>query len=704
VDIQLKHEGNPMIGKTVAHYEITEKLGEGGMGVVYKARDVKLDRNVALKFLPTHLGDNPEQNIRFLHEAQAASSLDHPNVCTVFDISTTDDDRLYICMAYYEGATLREKLKGDTIPADEALDIAVQIARGLSRAHEAGITHRDVKPANIIVTPRNEVKIVDFGVAKLAQGTGLTRTGTTVGTVSYMSPEQARGEMVDYRTDIWALGVILYQMFAGELPFKGDFENAVVYFILNEDPTPIQELQPDVPDELVRIVDRAMKKNVNDRYQSMDEILADLESARGQTPTAIVAARGGGRPRRRWPVAAGSILVFAVMAVAATWWLAKPGGAETGRPEAENARAMLAQTEQEVVQRDVRGLAPGEIRTAREIQEDAERSFQSGDYDTAQLLFDRSRAIYERVLAAAAVSQSTADEVASDAAAQSDAVKKPSDKQTPPPLVAVSAPPSERTSPTDAAARDRLLRLEDARSAAVAAEASVYAQTEYNEAEARAASGLRQMESGDYASAEAAFLGAESGFRATAAAAETQKRQIMDQVAQLRDRVETRRKELDSHRSMELYTQAIEFEREARDMESGDPIGALAAYQKSLDRLESAAEMRIRDDREIRALIVAYENALEGEDITRMTSLYDSLSRNDEETWRNFFGAVNDLDADMLVEEIAFDGDRATIDVSVKLLYAGASGSDSPHRWRVDATRTGERWKISHINRGVSSR
>jgi tRNA A-37 threonylcarbamoyl transferase component Bud32 len=693
-----------MIGKTIAQYEITEKLGEGGMGVVYKARDVKLDRNVALKFLPAHLGDNPEQNIRFLHEAQAASSLDHPNVCTVFDINTTDDDRLYICMAYYEGATLREKLKGEAIPAEEALDIAVQIARGLARAHEAGITHRDVKPANIIVTPRNEVKIVDFGVAKLAQGTGLTRTGTTVGTVSYMSPEQARGEMVDYRTDIWALGVILYQMFAGELPFKGDFENAVVYFILNEDPTPIQELQPAVPDEIIRIVDRAMKKNVNDRYQSMDEILADLELARGQTPTAIVAARGGGRTRRRWPVVAGSIVVFAVMAVAVTWWLAQPGEAETGRPEAESARAMLVQTEQEVVVRDARDIAPGEIQAAREIKEDAERSYQSGDYETAQLLFDRSRAIYERVLVAATSSQSVADEVGSDPTIEVDAVEKPSDRQTPPPAVAVSAPPQEMPQRTDAAARDRLRRLEDARSAAIAAEASLYVQQDYNEAEARAAFGLQQMESGDYASAEAAFLDAEAGFRAAAATAETQKRQIMDQVALLRDRVETRRKELDSHRSMELYTQAIEFEREARELESVDPMGAMAAYQQSLDRLHAAEEMRSRDDREIRALIVAYENALEGEDITRMRGLYDSLSRDDEETWKNFFGAVNDLDAHMLVEEIVFDGDRVTVDVSVTLLYAGASGSDSPHRWRVDATRTGEHWKISHINRGDSSR
>ena len=693
-----------MIGKTIAQYEITEKLGEGGMGVVYKARDFKLDRNVALKFLPAHLGDNPEQNIRFMHEAQAASSLDHPNVCTVFDINTTDDDRLYICMAYYEGVTLREKLKGDVIPDDEALDIAVQKARGLARAHEADITHRDVKPANIIVTPRNEVKIVDFGVAKLAQGTGLTRTGTTVGTVSYMSPEQARGELVDHRTDIWALGVILYQMFAGELPFKGDFENAVVYFILNVDPPPIQELHPAVPDEITRIVDRAMKKDIKERYQSMDDILADLESARGQTPTAIVAARGGPwrRSRRRWPLVVGSIVVSAAMAVAATWWLARPGGAEAGRPAAESARATLVQTKQEAA--EVRDFAPGEIRTARKIQEDAERSFQSGDYETAQLLFARSRAIYERVLVAAASSQSAFEEVGGDAVAEGDAVEKPSDEQTPPPAVAVSAPPSERTSRSDAKARDRSRRVENARTAAIAAEAYLYVQNEYNAAEARAAFGLERMEKGDYAAAETAFIDAEAEFRAVAAAAETQKRQTMDQVAQLRARVETRRRELDSHRGIELYTQAIEFEREARDMESGDPRGALAAYQKSLESLESAAEMRSRDDREIRALIVAYANALEGEDITRMRDLYDSLSRDDEETWRNFFGTVNGLDAEMLVEEIVFDGDRATVDVSVTLLYAGASGSDSPHRWRVDATRTDERWKISHINRGDSSR
>jgi len=694
----------PMIGKTIAQYEITEKLGEGGMGVVYKARDIKLDRHVALKFIPPHLGDNPEQNLRFMQEAQAASSLDHPNVCTVFDINTTDDNRLYICMAYYEGETLRTKLLAGAIPVDEALDIAVQVARGLARAHEASITHRDVKPANIIVTPRSEVKIVDFGVAKLAQGTGLTRTGTTVGTVSYMSPEQARGDRVDHRTDIWALGVILYQMFTGELPFKGDFENAVVYFILNEDPKPLRELQPDLPDELIRIVDRAMKKDVDDRYQSMDEILADLETARGETPTRIAAARRGGRRRRRWPVVAGGIAMVAVVAVAATWWLAKPGGAEPGRPAAEQARAMLAQVEQEAEQQNALDFAPGETQTAREIQDDAERSFQSGDYTTAQLLFDRSRAVYERVLVTATATRALAETDGGVAATEPAATEMARDTQAPPPTKVVPAPPPERTSRTDAAASAQLHRMEDARSAAITAEATLYARNEYDKAETRAAFGSRQMEAGDYVSAVAAFLDAEAEFRASASAAKAQKSQIEDRVAELRARVEKRRIALDSHRGMELYAQAIEFERDAQEKESHDPTGALAAYQLSLERLESAATQRSRDDRELRELVAAYENALEGEDIARMRNLHDSLSRDDEETWRTFFSAVNDLDAEMLVEEIAFDGDRATVDVSVTLLYAGASGSDSPHRWRVESMRTGEQWKISHINRGDSSR
>ena len=266
-----------MIGKTISHYQILEKLGEGGMGVVYLAEDTQLKRPVVLKFLPPELTRDPETKKRFVHEAQMASSLDHPNICTTHEIDETEDDQLFICMAYYEGETVKEKIEQGSLHGEEAVDIALQVAQGLARPHEAGIIHRDIKPANIMITKRDEVKILDFGLAKLVGQTRLTRTGTTMGTVAYMSPEQARGGEVDHRTDIWSLGVVLYEMVTGQLPFKGEYDQAVVYSILNEPPKPLATLPKDIPNYLEQVVSKALEKDPENRYQSMADISAELK-------------------------------------------------------------------------------------------------------------------------------------------------------------------------------------------------------------------------------------------------------------------------------------------------------------------------------------------------------------------------------------------------------------------------------------------
>ena len=270
-------KGHPMIGQTVSHYQITEKLGQGGMGVVYKAKDTKLDRFVALKFLPPHLSMDDEAKQRFIHEAKAASALDHVNICTIHDIGETDEGRLFIAMTCYEGETLKKKIERGALAVPKVVDYATQIAEGLGRAHEEGIVHRDVKPANVMVTSRERVKILDFGLAKMAD-VKLTKTGSTLGTVAYMSPEQARGEAVDQRTDIWALGVVLYEMLAGRRPFPGEYEQAVVYAVLNLDPEPITTLRADLPAVLGRVVRKALEKSPARRYPNMGALIEDLET------------------------------------------------------------------------------------------------------------------------------------------------------------------------------------------------------------------------------------------------------------------------------------------------------------------------------------------------------------------------------------------------------------------------------------------
>jgi eukaryotic-like serine/threonine-protein kinase len=268
-----------MIGTIVSHYRILEKLGEGGMGIVYKAEDNRLKRTIALKFLPPHTLSSEEERERFTREAQAAASLNHPNIATVFAIDEHDGGR-FIAMEYIRGENLSQKLRSGPMKIPDALDIAIQIAEGLHAAHENGILHRDMKSANVMVTDKGQVKIMDFGLAKLKGVSLLTRQGSTLGTVSYMSPEQARGEKVDRRTDIWSLGVVLYEMLTGRLPFAGEFEQSIIYGIINSEPEPVTSVRSNVPMELDRILAKLMAKDPADRYQSAQEIPVDLRAVK----------------------------------------------------------------------------------------------------------------------------------------------------------------------------------------------------------------------------------------------------------------------------------------------------------------------------------------------------------------------------------------------------------------------------------------
>jgi TolB-like protein len=265
-------------------YKIIDEVGAGGMGVVYKAEDLRLKRCLALKFLPPHLMDAPELKERFLIEAQAAAALSHPNICVIHEVGE-DEARPYIAMEYVEGETLRDRIKRGPLEPAKALDIGGQIAAGLGEAHRKGIIHRDVKSANIMVTESGQAKVMDFGLAKLRGGSSLTRTQTTLGTVAYMSPEQARGDELDGRTDIWSLGVVLYEMLTGKLPFAGDHDQTVIYSILHRDPEPLLKARPGLAPELAQIVGQALAKKPADRYQTMEELREDIASvAEGYRP------------------------------------------------------------------------------------------------------------------------------------------------------------------------------------------------------------------------------------------------------------------------------------------------------------------------------------------------------------------------------------------------------------------------------------
>jgi dienelactone hydrolase len=316
-----------MIGQTISHYRIVARLGEGGMGVVYRADDLSLGRQVAIKLLSPRVSSDPEARRRFLHEARAAASLDHSGICTVFDAGEREG-HLFIVMALLDGPTLKERLEAGPVPAAEAVGIAAQVAEALEAAHRHGIVHRDIKPANIMLLPDGRAKVVDFGLAHFAGGTVLTRTGVTLGTAAYMSPEQAQGYGVDARTDVWSLGVVLYEMLGGVRPFAGDMMASVLYAVVHSEPKPLLELVPRLAPELLRIVDRALEKDRENRYGSAAGMAADLTSHLGNltsgatgAPTLRAILRALRRPRIAVPVT----IALALLLAAGGWVVHREG-------------------------------------------------------------------------------------------------------------------------------------------------------------------------------------------------------------------------------------------------------------------------------------------------------------------------------------------------------------------------------------------
>jgi Tol biopolymer transport system component len=267
-----------MVGRTISHYRIQSKLGEGGIGVVYKADDTKLERSVALKFLATHVASDEAVRKRFEREAKAVAALDHPNICTVFEIDEAEG-MIFLAMAFVEGPTVKERIAQRPLKLDEALEIAVQTAEGLRAAHSKGIVHRDIKPGNVMLNAQSQVKILDFGLARLIDAT-LTQGASIVGTPAYMSPEQARGQPTDHRTDIWSLGVMLYEIITGSLPFAGERTEAILHAITTSEPEPVTAMRAGVPMELEWIIGKCMNKNPDRRYQHIEELVVDLSTVR----------------------------------------------------------------------------------------------------------------------------------------------------------------------------------------------------------------------------------------------------------------------------------------------------------------------------------------------------------------------------------------------------------------------------------------
>ncbi|MCW5982505.1 MAG: PD40 domain-containing protein [Bryobacteraceae bacterium] len=307
-------EERNLSGQTISHYRVLDRIGQGGTAVVYQAEDTRLHRKVALKFLRREAIENPELKARFLREAEAAAALDHPNICTVYQIDEANG-RTFLAMAYIDGPSLKDKIRDRPLKLTDALDIAIQIGEGLQAAHENGIVHRDIKSGNVMLTSHGQAKIVDFGLAHLAGAAKITRTGSVAGTPAYMSPEQVRGEEADHRTDIWALGVVLYEMVTGRLPFGDEAAQSVALAIQNREPDLPTALRSGAPVELDRIAGKALAKRVHERYQHVEDLLVDLRSLKRKLESGWQPVAPKRANRARWYVAGGALAA----ALAAAW-------------------------------------------------------------------------------------------------------------------------------------------------------------------------------------------------------------------------------------------------------------------------------------------------------------------------------------------------------------------------------------------------
>lgn len=684
-----------LIGQSRLHYDIIEKLGEGGMGIVYKAFDNKLKREVAIKFLPWSVTSEKDIRTRFHIEAQAVATLNHPNIATIYAIeeltNAIGQEELFFVMEFIDGIELRQLIRGKQLELTEVSNIAVQVGDGLVAAHEKGITHRDIKPANIMITSRGLIKLMDFGLAKIGDGMQLTRANTTLGTVAYMSPEQALGETADLRSDVWAFGVVLYEMLTGKLPFIGKNTYELMNAIIHEKHTPLKDLGLDIPDELNSIVERALRKDPKLRYQSADGLSQDLhafverldktqrakiksvrvEDTVGPTDfTSYHEDTPSGSQRLKdsssiikiiaqKPVFFTTSLVAVVAVIALAWFIPRIG---TGSMSKSNPDSVAVDSS------TLTTIPPLPVEPLPTAPSDEEQESVEQESDDEEVADREQQTIQETV--------------------------------RPPPANPVVTNPDP--APDEEAERTLALRrqAQDARQAMLDQEAALSGSQEllqrlssYSTATNRKSTAERLYNAGDYAQAGRAYAEAEALFvtlqnertELLKSDAEQQQRRMADARAQISG----------NHPDVEEYTRAVALQREAeQSFASQDYLRASQLFEESAQGFTRAAEAIAALQGEIARKLTLYteqlkgriQQAIEDKNITELNTLL-ALSSEDLNSWETIFSAFNDLQLRFRNEkttEIRFD--RYLIEFDTSLNYKDNTNRSRSRDFMINGT------------------
>jgi hypothetical protein len=697
-------------GIMVARYKIVHKIGAGGMGEVYLANDTRLHRKVALKFLPVDLADDENLRARFEREVQAVAALNNPNIVHVYEVSEYRG-RPFFAMEHVAGESLKMYVRNHKLSLIEMLKIAMSICEGLAAAHEQGIVHRDVKPANIVIDEAGHLKILDFGIAKVGDDSDLTATGSTIGTTSYMSPEQVQGKRLDHRSDIFSFGVVFYEMITGVLPFKGVNDAATILSILHDTPEPLSQRNPEAPRELQAIISKLLVKDPRKRYQDVKQVVPDLQHLLDDLklgPSQETTVRTVPGNNRHYLIY-GAAATFVIIIVALAYTFSGRNSSVDYKALADQSRELTAGAELTARKADAGQFADALYDSAITLQHEADNNYKSKDFQPATNLYQEAQhkfllaASIADSLATTAANTDTAEPVISEAASQTIVEDSPTTESAEDTMqlaqVATDQPQSAeepidwQRNAAEAKAAAESLKKEAQNRGAEEYASELFARAETSELQA-----LDLQTHGQFENAASEFKASGRLYDSSAVEAGRIRSNLTNQVQAAKSRVTGMKSDM-SGKSIDKksWSQAEGQEKLAGDaVDKGDLRTALAHYDRA-EKLYASLSEESRND-EVKNAIGRFENAFKQKSMSDLRSIYPAMPSDWEQGYDQLFKNAKDLNIKMKITNLDVAESSAQASVNTELKYKDSGGNkDYEMKWKLKLTKSGNDWTVDNV-------